>query len=369
MSKHFSPGLVAAAASTALLPGLGGAGPIFVPKAPNIIRARTSDAFATYDQATVDSTGAFLVNELERLDPMMHEPLASVTWQRDIDLREDVTIADETSSFTNSNFAAAGGADGSGKSWAGKNANEMARIALDIGKTAQPLMLWAMVLSWTIPELLASQQLGRPIDTDKLKGLKLKHQMDTDEQVYIGDTALGIPGLVNNSSAVTPFNLANGAASSPLWKNKTPAEILTDINVILTAVWASTGYARLPNRLLLPPYLLSYLATTLISSAGNQSILKYIVENNICALQGQSLEIYGCKWLIGRGAGGTAFDAATTSRVVAYVKEQDMVRFPMTALQNTAVEPRSLYQETTYFGRLGQVEFVYPESVAYGDGA
>ena len=91
MSKHFSPGLVAAAATAALLPGLGGSGPIFRPLAPAIIRARTNDAFATYDQATVDSTGAFLVNELERLDPMMHEPLASVTWQRDIDLREDVT--------------------------------------------------------------------------------------------------------------------------------------------------------------------------------------------------------------------------------------------------------------------------------------
>ena len=45
------------------------------------------DGMATYDQATIDSAGAFLIGELERLDPMIHEPLVSVTWMRDIDLR------------------------------------------------------------------------------------------------------------------------------------------------------------------------------------------------------------------------------------------------------------------------------------------
>lgn len=64
------------------------------------IRAQTRDQMMTFDSRTIDSAGAFLVGELERLDQRMHEPLASVTWSRDIDLRSDVSIADETSSFT-----------------------------------------------------------------------------------------------------------------------------------------------------------------------------------------------------------------------------------------------------------------------------
>ena len=52
---------------------------------PTLIRARTTDSFMTFDQATVDSTGAFLISELERLDPKLHEPLASVSWGRDIE--------------------------------------------------------------------------------------------------------------------------------------------------------------------------------------------------------------------------------------------------------------------------------------------
>ncbi|MFX7784810.1 major capsid family protein, partial [Acinetobacter baumannii] len=82
---------------------------------------------------------------------------------RDIDLREDVSIADETSSFTNSTFAAAGGASPNGKSWIGKDASAIAGIALDIGKTASPLTLWGMQIGWTIPELESAQKLGRPV--------------------------------------------------------------------------------------------------------------------------------------------------------------------------------------------------------------
>src|SRR5215469_15292393 len=76
----------------------------------------------THDGRWVDSSGAFLIGELERLDQTLHDPLASVSWSRDIDLREDVTIADEVSSFTQSTYASAGGLGignsiGNGKAW------------------------------------------------------------------------------------------------------------------------------------------------------------------------------------------------------------------------------------------------------------
>lgn len=151
------------------------------------IRARTRDQMMTYDHRTIDSSGAFLVGELERLDQTMHEPLASVTWTRDIDLRSDVSIADETSSFSNSTFACAGGSSGNGKAWVGKNTDAIQGIVLDIGKTAAPLTLWAMQIGYTLPELESALKVGRPVDAQKHAGLTLKYNMDVDEQVYIGD--------------------------------------------------------------------------------------------------------------------------------------------------------------------------------------
>ena len=350
-----------------LLPGLG-APALVVPARPAIVRARTLDAALTFDRMTVDSTGSFLNGELERLDPTLHDPLVSYTWSRDIDLREDVTIADEVSSFTNSSFAAAGGINPTGKAWIGKDTNAITGIALDIGKTAQPLFLWGMEVSYTIPELESAQKLGRPIDVSKLEGLKLKHNMDIDEMVYVGDTSVSRQGLVNNSAVSNVAAVINGAGGTPQWATKSPDEILADVNELLSSVWEASAWAVMPSELRLPPKQYSWLVSQKVSDAGNVSILKFLEENNLARSSGQNLNIQPLKWLIGRGVGGTPGVLDTVDRMMAYTKSQDRVRYPLVPLQRTPLEWRSIYHITTYFGRLGVVEMVYPETIGYRDG-
>lgn len=320
-------------------------------------RLRTTDGFQTYDQQTIDSSGTFLIGELERLDQRLHMPLATVTWSRDIKLREDVTIADEQTSFTNSSFAAAGGASPNGKSWIGKDATAIAGLSLDIGKTMHPLTLWGQELSWTLPELESAQKVGRPVDVQKFNGMNLKYQMDVDEMVYIGDTIIGATGLVNDANA------SLGNAPTGTWATATADQILTDINEVLQRAWDASAFAVCPTRLLLPPLKFALLTTRLISTAGSISILEYVRQNCISnANNGRPLEILPLKWLTGRGAAGV-------DRMVAYTPDTDeYVRFPLVGLQRTPLEYRGLRQLTTYYGRLGQVEVVYPETVAYSDG-
>ena len=101
----------------------------------------------TFDQATVDSSGAFLIGELERLDQTLNLPLVGYTWTRDIQLREDVSIADDISSWTNTSFGAAGtGANPNGKNWVGKDSTAIAGVNVDIGKDGNPLNLWGMTV-------------------------------------------------------------------------------------------------------------------------------------------------------------------------------------------------------------------------------
>jgi hypothetical protein len=320
-----------------------------------------SGSMMTFDQFTRDSTGAFLIGELERLDPTLHEPLVSVTWGRDVDLREDVTLADDTSSFTNSSFASPGGIIPSGKAWISTDTNAITGVALDIGKTAQPLYLWGMELKYTLPELASAQKVGRPIDVQKYDGMKLKYQMDIDEMVYIGDTTYGRTGLFNNA-AVDTSNVVNGAQGSSTWLTKSPDEILDDVNAILTAAWTNTGFAVVPTDLRVPPVQWGTLLSRKVSTAGNVSILEFLRNNSMSnAKNGQPLNIQPVKWLTGRGAAGS-------DRMVAYTRNRDYVRYPLVPLQRTPLEFRSIYQITTYYGRLGCMEFVYPETLSYRDG-
>jgi len=337
-------------------------------------------SFRTWDGArTVDSTGAFLVGELERLDLTMHEPLAAVTWGRDIDLREDVTIADEVSSFTLTSFASAGGLGtgngvGNGKAWIGKNTNEVSGVAVDIAKTPHQLRPWALEVKYSILELESAAKLGRPIDAQKYEALQLKHQMDIDEQVYIGDSTTADRGLVNSDLVTNVNNMVAGVSGSPKWAQKTPDEILADVNTALTSVWAASAYAVMPDRILIPPTQFGYISTQKVSNAGNISILKYILENNILTTSGQGkLSIHPVKWLVGAGGstGGnwaTVGLAGNTDRMVVYTKDRKRVRYPMTLLQRTPIQYDSIYHKSTYFCRLGVVETVYGETIGYFDG-
>jgi len=335
--------------------------------------------YTTRDGRTVDSTGAFLVGELERLDLSLHKPLAAVTWGRDIQLREDVTIADDASSFTVSSFASAGGLGqgqivGTGKSWIGRKANQVPSTSVDIAKIANPLTPWGNELAYTIFELESAAQMGRPIDQQKFEALQLKHQMDVDEMVYIGDTGLQIGGLLNHplvSQYGTVSSVSTGVSGSTNFNKKTADEILADINSWMVSVWAATGYAVFPTEIRLPPQQFGLLTTQKVSQAGNISVLKYVMENNIYTQsEGRPITIQPLKWLAGSLDAGvaTALNNGSLDRALVYVNDKERVRYPMTTLNRTPVQFDSIFHKSTYFCKLGAVEVVYPETIGYFDG-
>lgn len=397
MKKHLALSAMTLGALAAAFPAAYAAG--------NVIRARTHDhmtfdahardavslmgdmrgktldhAYRTHDGKTVDSTGAFLVGELERMDPTMHGPLAAVTWGRDINLRRDVAMGDEVTSFTLTSFGSQGGlgtgnggangASRNGKSWVGKATNQISGVSVDIGKRSFPLTPWALEVSYTIMELEAAARAGRPIDAQKVMALQLKYQMDVDEQVYVGDATLGHTGLVNNGLVTNVTNAAGtGTAGSTQWKDKTPRAILDDVNEIIQSVWKATGYAVMPTKLGLPPTQFGMLSTEIVSDAGTMSILKYLKENNVLKTsKGIELDIQPMKWLEGGGAGGTFGTTDGHDRMVIYVQEEQFVRFPLVPLARTPIQYQSIYHLFSYYGKLGVVEIVYPETIAYRDG-
>jgi hypothetical protein len=54
--------------------------------------------------------------------------------------------------------------------------------------------------------------------------------------------------------------------------------------------------------------------------------------------------------------------------MVIYTKDKDRVRYPMTMLSKTPLQYDSIWHKSTYYGRLGVMEVVYPELIAYRDG-
>ena len=123
----------------------------------------------------------------------------------------------------------------------------------------------------------------------------------------------------------------------------------------------TSGYAICPKKVGLAPELFGLLASKKVSDAGNVSVLEYVKINCIAFQEnGEPLEIVSMKWASKRGASGA-------HRVVAYTQDEKFIRFPLVPLLNTPLEYRGLYQLTTYYGRLGQVETPYGNTIAYMD--
>ena len=309
-----------------------------------------------FTDAEISSTGAFLVGELERLDQELYAPLADFTWSRDIDLREDVTIADEVTSFMLANYAGGfGSIGGSGKSWIKGMDTTPARVSVETSKVTTPLTPWGMEVSYSIFELQKAMQVGRPIDVQKYDAMKFKHQLDIDQQVYMGDEGIGVKGLLNNDAVVAKSNLGSVDV-----KTMSAEDAVNLFNTVLESSWKATQYIRIPDTILIPPALFAALASKQLPNV-DKNVLEYVLQNNIAVSNGGKLTISPVKWLndssINSGNG----------RLVAYTKARDVVRFPLVQLQSMAPQFRDFMQSVPYYGALGGVEFVRPEMVYYGD--
>lgn len=312
-----------------------------------------------FGDADVASTGAFLVGELERFDPRIYEPIADFTWSRDIDLREDVTIADEVSSFITSEYA--GGTSGTGhgtKAWAAQKSGTIPKIDVGFNKQMHPIIPWAMDVSYSIIELQKAMKLGRPIDTQKLEAMRMKHQRDIDEQVYVGDVETGATGLLNNPA----IGKSNFGEFDP--ETASADDFLDMINGVLNASYQQTKFTRVPDTILLPPQYMAFLSKAMVVKGTPLAVTvgEWVRTKSLTyTITGRQLTMNPCRWL---SIGGGTFDKG---RVVAYTKSIDVVRFPLVKMQNTPVQFRGLDQSTIYYAALGQVEFVRPEMVYYGD--
>ena len=308
------------------------------------------------------STQAYFINQLDVMDKRLYMPLVTTRWGRDIKLRSDFTIGAQSTSFQRQTFGGTGTDSATGQPWISQNTTAIPGVSVDGERIVSPVRPLARQVSYTIIELESSQMAGgQPLDVQKMNALQELYQMGTDRMVYVGDADKNAEGLVN-SSVVTSFGVPNGAGGQPEWVNKTPDEILADVNSLLTLVWKNSALEICPSKLLLPPDQYSYIISQKVGTSGDSSIMKFLKENSIClAENGIELDIQASKWLPGAGAGGT-------DRMVAYTNDEMRVRFPLAPIQRKQETYAGITWSMPYVWAYGVVEIVYPETLGYADG-
>lgn len=313
------------------------------------------------DSQAIGTGMSFLVGELEKRDNELNEPLSSVTWPRDIVANTGGGWVESTSNmFTD--YATTGGSE---HGLIRGQTNNIPIVQGNVSKDLYKVLPWSNVLKVPLIDQEKLKGIGRSLNEILDNGIKLNYNKTLDHMVYEGLPDDEIYGLVNNPIISTTLAEV-GQSGATEWKNKTPDEILDDINQTLTRTWAQSEYdlTGMANHILVPPHLYTYLVSRKVSEAGNVSLLTYLLENNIAKNQGIDLVIDPSRWCSEAGTG-------KKDRMVAYVNAKNRVHIDIPVpLQRmmTETSAKDLAYYTPYLANIGQVVFKYTQCALYVDG-
>jgi hypothetical protein len=175
----------------------------------------------------------------------------------------------------------------------------------------------------------------------------------------------GLTGLINDPGVFSYTVAATGTGSSTFWANKTPDQILFDVNTLLGGIPTATAQIEYADTLRLPPSAMRYISSVRLGNGdGSLTILRFLRENNILTAEtGQPLDIQSIPELETAGAGGNG-------RMVAYRNAPEVVRFslPMPFML-LPVRSRSILSfEGAGIARTGGTQIRLTGAIRYADG-
>lgn len=165
---------------------------------------------------------------------------------------------------------------------------------------------------------------------------------------------VGMLGLLNqtNASSYTP---ATGASGSTAWAQKTPDEILADLNGLYTSIVTGSREAFEPDAFLMPVDLHRLISTRRMGDGSDVSILEMFQKQN----PGVKVD----RWLLCSGAGTNG-----ASRVVAFKRSDEVLAWKISVrFEQMPVEYRNRVFKTDCMARTAGIVLRYPVAMAYMD--
>ena len=311
----------------------------------------------TMDAAGIASGMAFLESELEKRDPLLRKPLTSVTYPRDIVVKTGGGWVDYVSAQA-VGYGITGGSGDSPIQAGGCNGLPIIQANLEKGLYKAHTFAAALRVMWV--DMQKANYIGRSLDQMLQDGMRMAYDKHMDQNVYVGMERYSSTGLLNNP------DVTESAVTGGTWATKTKEQILADINSAITQVWEAAEYDEdaMPNHILLPYEQYTYILNTMVTEIATETIMDYVLKNNVAAKNGKSLYIGATKWCKGAGTGGT-------DRMAVYVNHERFISadelVPLSRVMTSPNAAEACY-DTAYMANLSEVEVFYPQTISYYDG-
>ncbi len=239
-------------------------------------------------------------------------------------------------------------------------ANDLPRADVAGKETTIPVRSVGTSYGYSLDEIQASQLTGVGLDQRRSNASRRAVEQVVNDVAFVGDAASGLPGLFDNPNIPTGAVVDPGAGTE--WVNKTPDQILFDVNDLFADIFETTKMVERPNTLLLPPNQWSFIASTPRSANSDTTILQYIVQNSpYIASESDIIPVNEC------AAANNVL--LSTDAMVAYDRDPDKLQLEIPVeLEYLPVQMEGLEFIIPGRNRLGGLNIFYPLSLAIGTG-
>lgn len=301
---------------------------------------------------------SFAVHQASRINATVYQTRYPAIRYRGL-VPVDTTGPEWVKSITYFSLDAVGRAE-----WVNAGADDVPHAELVRAQTEATVAMAAIGYGWNLEELAQAQMLGIDLSARKAQAARRASEEKIDDVAFFGDPAKGFYGVTNNPDATAGDVAATGAGSSTEWADKTPGQILADVNALLNGVFEDSNTVELAGTLLLPIAQMNDIGQRLLNDSSEITVLAWLRQNNVYTLEtGQQLAIRAVRGLESAGDGGTA-------RMVAYRNDEEVLRLnmPMPFRFFPVWQVGPFRYEVPGAFRIGGVDVSLPGAVRYADG-
>lgn len=220
-----------------------------------------------------------------------------------------------------------------------------------------PVLSIGVSYRYSHQEIREAQYANLSLPTMSGFAAKKANDQKINELAISGDLVSGMFGWINNPNIPVQNVPADGIGASTLWTNKTPEQVLRDMNLIVNAVVVNSNGVEMPDTLVLPLEQYTYIASTPRSVNSDVTIMNYFLMNNPYITN-----IFSLPELAGAGVAGA-------NMMIAYSRDANkfamQIAMPFTQY---APQERNLEFVIPCESRFGGVQVYYPLSMNIGEG-
>tara|TARA_R110000744_G_scaffold20470_1_gene53743 strand:- start:12213 stop:13253 length:1041 start_codon:yes stop_codon:yes gene_type:complete len=239
-------------------------------------------------------------------------------------------------------------------------ADDLPRADISGKETTIPVRSVGISYGYNFDEINSSALTGASLDQRRANAARRANEQTVNDVAFFGDAESGLLGLFDNPNIPTGAVVNPGSGTE--WVNKTPDEILFDINDLFTDIFETTKMVESGNTLLLPPNQWSYIMSTPRASNSDTTIAQYIAQNSPFLNSVDDI-------IPVNEFAATNNPQLATDAMMAYDRDPDKVELNIPVeLEMLPVQQKNLEFTVPGRSRLGGLSIYYPLAFAIGTG-